>query len=151
MNVAVNLDYATATTVPYIDANKQLISSTVTPTQLEFLSTATQDVQVALDNKVDLTTAQTVAGDKTFSGSTEFSNTGATLLNRGTELQRPTGVNGMMRYNSDDERFEGFVDSSWSAIGGGGGASVIVSQEAKPKAIGNNNADNRINLILDLI
>ena len=31
---------------------------------------------------------------------------------------RPAGVNGMLRYNSSDNEFEGYIDGSWGSIGG---------------------------------
>lgn len=39
---------------------------------------------------------------------------------KGTTAQRPTGVKGMIRYNSDSDAFEGYSGSSaaWAAIGG---------------------------------
>lgn len=47
----VKLDYATATTVPYIDASKNLISSAVTPTELGYLSGVTSAIQTQLNAK----------------------------------------------------------------------------------------------------
>jgi hypothetical protein len=42
----------------------------------------------------------------------------------GTTAQRPTGITGMIRYNSTDSTFEGYNGSAWGSIGGGatGGA-----------------------------
>lgn len=48
--------------------------------------------------------------------------TGAIAVPSGTEAQRPGGVNGMFRYNSDAGAFEGYTGGTWGAIGGGGGA-----------------------------
>jgi hypothetical protein len=50
------------------------------------------------------------------------SSTGALAVPSGTEAQRPGGVNGMFRYNSDANAFEGYTGGEWGAIGGGGGA-----------------------------
>jgi hypothetical protein len=50
------------------------------------------------------------------------SSTGALAVPSGTEAQRPGGVNGMFRYNTDASAFEGYTGDSWGAIGGGGGA-----------------------------
>jgi len=44
-------DYATATTVPYFDASKNLISSAVTPTELGYLSGVTSAIQTQLNGK----------------------------------------------------------------------------------------------------
>ena len=46
----VQFDALTATTVPYLDANKRLVSSSVTPTQLGYLD-ATSSVQTQINSK----------------------------------------------------------------------------------------------------
>lgn len=46
------LDYATASTVPYLDASKNLISSAVTPTELGYLSGVTSSIQTQIGTKV---------------------------------------------------------------------------------------------------
>lgn len=46
------LDYATASTVPYLDASKNLISSSVTPTELGYLSGVTSAIQTQLNTKL---------------------------------------------------------------------------------------------------
>ena len=43
--------YATATTVPYLDSNKDLVSSAVTPTELGYLSSVTSAIQTQLNAK----------------------------------------------------------------------------------------------------
>lgn len=48
---ALKADYATATTVPYFDASKNLISSAVTPTELGYLSGVTSAIQTQLNAK----------------------------------------------------------------------------------------------------
>ena len=48
----------------------------------------------------------------------------AIALPIGNTLQRPAGANGMLRYNSQSNAFEGFISSAWSNIGGGGGGST---------------------------
>lgn len=50
--------------------------------------------------------------------------TGALAVPSGTEAQRPGGVNGMFRYNSDAGAFEGYTGGEWGAIGGGGGGAT---------------------------
>jgi hypothetical protein len=43
--------------------------------------------------------------------------TGAVLISNGTTAERPsTGENGMIRYNTDNERLEGYVDSGWKEV-----------------------------------
>ena len=51
-----------------------------------------------------------------------FTGTGASKLNAGTAAQRPgSPSNGMLRYNSDDDAFEGYQGGEWAGLGGGGG------------------------------
>jgi len=55
--------------------------------------------------------------------------TGAIRVPDGNTSARPTGVNGMFRYNTDDNQFEGYTDGAWGAIAGsGGGSGEIVKQ-----------------------
>jgi hypothetical protein len=65
-------------------------------------------------------TGSITAPDATFNGTT------AVKLPAGTDAQRPTGVNGMLRYNSDDAQFEGYADGEWGAIAGGGETSFLL-------------------------
>jgi hypothetical protein len=49
--------------------------------------------------------------------------TGSFKVPVGTTAQRTSSAaNGMFRYNSDDNAFEGYAGGAWSAIGGGGSA-----------------------------
>jgi hypothetical protein len=45
-----------------------------------------------------------------------FTSTGAITIPVGTTAQRPTGVNGMMRYNSNTSKIEVFVASAWANL-----------------------------------
>ena len=47
----------------------------------------------------------------------------------GTTGERPTGANGMFRYNSTDNQFEGYADGAWGAIAGSGGSSGASAME----------------------
>ena len=83
---------------------------------------------------VDFTGNITVAGTSTFTGVGTFNNdviinsTGSLTIPDGTEAERPTGVTGMIRFNTDITQFEGYNGSAWSSIGGGatgGGADTV--------------------------
>lgn len=52
---------------------------------------------------------------------TKTSSTGAAALPTGTVAERPTGANGLIRYNSDFDQFEGYKSGSWSGLGGATG------------------------------
>lgn len=54
--------------------------------------------------------------------------TGAARMPAGTTAQRPTAELGMLRYNADLARFEGYAGSAWGSLGGasgGGGDSMF--------------------------
>lgn len=53
--VALTLSGATASTVPYFDAQKALVSSSVTPTELGYVSGVTSAIQTQLDTKASKT------------------------------------------------------------------------------------------------
>ncbi len=62
-------------------------------------------------------------GTSSFSGNINMTGTGAIDVAAGTTAQRPgTPSNGMFRYNSTDNAFEGYANGAWGAIGGAGGA-----------------------------
>ena len=64
--------------------------------------------------------------------------TGALKLPAGTEAERPTGVNGYVRYNSTSDSFEGYTTAGWAAIAGGGGGTIDkVLQASHGFALGN--------------
>jgi hypothetical protein len=45
--------------------------------------------------------------------------TGALILPVGTQAERPTATEGMIRFNTDVDEFEGYANSAWQPIGGG--------------------------------
>ena len=47
------------------------------------------------------------------------SKTDAVAMPSGTTAQRPTGVNGQIRYNATTDEFEGYSDGAWGPIGSG--------------------------------
>ena len=70
-------------------------------------------------------TGSVTAANGTFSGTLIASNVtveGNTslILPRGTTSDRPTAANGMIRYNTTLNTFEGYKAGAWGAIGGGG-------------------------------
>ena len=59
----------------------------------------------------------------TFNQSLEINHTGSVKVASGTEAERPSSPsNGMFRYNTDDNAFEGYANGAWGAIGGGASA-----------------------------
>jgi hypothetical protein len=68
-----------------------------------------------------ITSVGTLTG-LTVSGNILMSGNGAIDVAAGTDAQRPGSPNaGMFRFNTDDNKFEGYDGSAWGEIGGGGG------------------------------
>jgi hypothetical protein len=67
----------------------------------------------------------------TFTGAVVLGTTGALELPDGTTSERPTGVAGMIRFNTQLNTFEGYKSGVWGAIGGGatGGSSDDIFYE----------------------
>lgn len=62
-------------------------------------------------------------GTASFAGNINMTGTGAIDVAAGTTAERPgTPSNGMFRYNSTDNTFEGYASGAWGPVGGGGGA-----------------------------
>jgi hypothetical protein len=81
------------------------------------------------DTLSDVTGRGSSTNDSITVGGLHIDSTGAVEMPTGSTLQRPTGVAGMFRFNSEDSQFEGYDGTQWGAIagsgGGGGGSSTI--------------------------
>lgn len=86
-----------------------------------------QTVTISIDSTVTTLTGSQTLTNKTLtspvidtisnSGTTTVAGTGAVIIPVGTTLQRPVSPTaGMMRFNSDDSRFEGYNGTSWVPI-----------------------------------
>jgi hypothetical protein len=60
--------------------------------------------------------------------SLDINDTDAIQVPAGTTAQRPTAANGMLRYSTTDNQFEGYADGAWGAIAGGGGGSSAIER-----------------------
>lgn len=56
------------------------------------------------------------------------SSTDSILLPKGTVAQRPTGVSGYLRFNTDSNVFEGHNGTSWASLGGSAGITSGTAQ-----------------------
>lgn len=74
--------------------------------------TETIDASGILEFQTANTSAITIGTDQ----NANFTSTGAITLPVGTTAQRPTGVNGMMRYNSNTSKIEVFIASAWANV-----------------------------------
>lgn len=55
----------------------------------------------------------------TFTGDVAINSTTALKLPVGTELEKPLGDLGLIRYNSTNDQYEGYRSAGWGSIGGG--------------------------------
>lgn len=75
--------------------------------------------------KIQNTTIIDDSRNITAANTAEFTGNTSIKLPLGTTEQRPgTPVKGMMRYNSSEEKFEGYTAKGWGSIGGGGFSSI---------------------------
>ena len=77
-----------------------------------------------------------VTGTSSFTGATAFAadstynGTGQVKLPAGTDAQRSgTPANGMIRYNTDLDSFEGYADGAWGGIGGAQAGGAIITNK----------------------
>ena len=57
--------------------------------------------------------------------SLDISATDAVQMPVGDTGDRPTGVDGMLRYNSTNNGFEGYINGNWGSIGGGSSGGLV--------------------------
>ena len=120
---------ADAATKAYVDG--VAIAGISTGTARQLLQTNAGATAVEFTSNIDIPGTLDVTGVATFDSDVTIASTGALTIPDGTEAQRPTGVTGMIRFNTDITQFEGYNGSSWSSIGGGatGGGSDAVFLE----------------------
>jgi hypothetical protein len=71
-----------------------------------------------------------VTGTSTFAGDSTYTGTGQVKLPAGTTAQRSGApADGMIRYNTDLDSFEGYVDGDWGGIGGAQAGGAILTNK----------------------
>jgi hypothetical protein len=97
------------------------------------------DVKYAFDHTgaLDVGGALGVAGNTAITGTLSatddgtFSGTGQVKLPAGTTAQRSgSPADGMLRYNTDLDSFEGYVDGNWGGIGGAQAGGAIMTNKS---------------------
>ena len=121
----------TASTVPYLDANKDFVSSSVTPTELGYLSGVTSSIQTQIDskqtsvsgtaNEIDVAADIIGLADNPILPGIE----GVTIPS-GATGDRPVSPNvGEFRWNTDNTEAEIYDGTQWGSVGGGAGGSRL--------------------------
>lgn len=75
--------------------------------------------------------------------------TGAILFPSGNNAQRPTASNGMIRYSTESNSFEGYADGAWGAIAGGSSVKMTANGSITSGATVSQNADGSVTQIVD--
>jgi hypothetical protein len=71
-----------------------------------------------------------VTGTSTFAADSTYNGTGQVKLPAGTDAQRSASpANGMIRYNTDLDSFEGYVAGDWGGIGGAQAGGAILTNK----------------------
>lgn len=73
------------------------------------------------DTLDDVTTRSASTSNSVTVGGLHVNSTGAVEMPAGITSQRPVGVAGMFRFNSETSQFEGYNGTEWGAIAGSGG------------------------------
>jgi hypothetical protein len=69
-------------------------------------------------------------GATTFAADSTYNGTGQVKLPAGTDAQRSgSPANGMIRYNTDQDSFEGYVAGAWGGIGGAQAGGAIITNK----------------------
>jgi hypothetical protein len=119
-----------------LDSSKNITSSYITSTQLDYLVDVTSNIQLQLDNKIDVasntldfktenvtrmiidTSNVTIINSDASYSALDVSATSAIQFPVGTTAQRPNVGNGKIRYNSTLGEFEGYIQNYWKNLGG---------------------------------
>lgn len=121
---ALNMSGLTATTVPYLDASKNLTSSAATPTQLGYLANATSNLcgisQACVETSKTFTTPAINGANFNFGTA---SNTNRLLLpsDTSTNLSGYTNTAGLLAYDTTLSKPVYNNGTLWTAVGSGGG------------------------------
>ena len=109
-----------------------------------YLDATTADLAIGTTtaNSVHFVVNSSTTDSITINGSTglvSFPGTGAITVPVGTTVQEPTGVTGMLRFNSTTTSFEGYNGTAWGSLGSGGGSSVPTGGGTDAVFYNNNN------------
>lgn len=111
-------------------ANLALCTSHDINLPVNIVNTTTAPAFTVLGGRVGLGTTSPQAGlDLQFTGSDS-----ALLVPRDTTANRPSGVAGMIRYNTDTQQFEGFSANSWQSLASGSSSGGNTGNTTSPWA-----------------
>jgi hypothetical protein len=105
-----------------ITISGNLITTNTSNTNLELRANGTGGIElesiIVNQNQISTLTDSNLIIAPNGTGIVDFQGTQAIRLPRGTEAQRPTGQAGYIRYNTDDNYYEGFDGTNWRRLDG---------------------------------
>jgi hypothetical protein len=109
--------------LPNITVNGNTVSTSNSNLNLVLSANGTGSVQIqsiAVNNNVisSVGTNANITLTPQGTGSVVINSNQSFIIPVGTTLERPTGANGMVRYNTTTARYEGFSGSYWTNLGG---------------------------------
>ena len=110
----------TSTTVQFDNATTGLVTTANVEVggELTVTGNATVSENLTVSANVEVGGELTVSSNIEVAGFVGSSGTGALTLPSGTTAEQPTGVGGMIRFNSSSNRMEVYNGTSWQSIGG---------------------------------
>ena len=122
-NIAVGgvLTMGTVNVVARHDLESVTATGNTTPLTVEFQNADTSLVttgNVEVGKELTVAGNATVSSNLTVSGFVGTSETGALKIPSGTTAQQPTGVSGMIRYNTTTNKLQVYTGTSWQSLGG---------------------------------
>lgn len=106
-------------TAVYVALGAAGVAPTTTTETIDNLASAIAAKVFTALTATTVTGTTVTAGALTATSDSSFTSTGAVQFPTGTTAQRPTAVDGKVRYNVTLSRFEGYTNSAWSQLGGG--------------------------------
>jgi hypothetical protein len=124
VQVTGNFTVSGTLTIPDISISGGTLQTTVTNEDLKLLANGTgsvivEQLSIYNNNLSSTQTNQNILLTPQGTGSVVINNNQSLQVPVGTTLQRPsTPSNGMVRYNTDNSRYEGYASGYWTNLGG---------------------------------
>lgn len=144
MTITGNLITSGSLTIPNITISGNTVSTNTGNLDLILTGSGTgsvivEGIKVNSNNISSTGTNANILLTPNGTGAVVINNTQSLIVPVGTTSQRPTGANGMVRYNTSNNRYEGYANGYWTNLGGvqSVDGKTYITSESSPGA-GNN-------------